>query len=83
MGCFGLTVRVHDGGGYSGSAHVHAGYTSPPPQPSYVPAHHPPHYTPPPPHYAPPPHYTPPAHHPPHYAPPPPHGHPHHPPHFY
>ena len=61
MGCFGFTVRVHDGGGpsYGGSAHVHAStggvYHAPPPHGP------PPHYGPPPPH-GPPPHYGPPPH---------------------
>ena len=65
MGCFGFTVRVHDGNtsSYSGSTHVHAsaGYSTPPPHGP------PPHYHPPPPH-GPPPHYGPP-HHPPHHPP--------------
>ena len=61
MGCFGFTVRVHDGESYGGSVHAHAGVYSTPP---------PPHG--PPPHYGPPPHHPPhyPPHHPPHHPPP-------------
>ena len=67
MGCFGFTVRVHDGspGYYGGTTYASPGYGHVPPPHGPPPAYYPP----PPPHGPPPHYYAPPPHGPPpHYA---------------